>query len=168
MHEIVSLLTEAPRNPYSSIHPRDPRSSSSLFDNYPGADAKSRPASSDAPTKPGYGYGGNGAGSPYMNGGAQTNGGGFRPATPNSKYVPAQTLANMPFHGFPSRMKIRHPMKILATNYPDLAEVNTRTPSSNPSNHKMRTKIPLFCPPKLASSNNSPLPLAMRSAIRPL
>ena len=80
-------LTNISRNPYSSIHPRDPRSSSSLFDNYPGADTRSRPASSESPARPGYGYGGSGVGSPYMNGGAQAGSGGFRPATPNSKYV---------------------------------------------------------------------------------
>lgn len=77
----------SPRNPYSSIHPRDPRSSSSLFDNYPGADTRSRPGSSHSPVRSGYGYGVSGGGSPYMNGGAQTGSGNFRPATPNSKYV---------------------------------------------------------------------------------
>ncbi|KAF7504326.1 hypothetical protein GJ744_002446 [Endocarpon pusillum] len=73
----------ASRNPYSGIHPR---SSSSLFDKYPGpADARSQPGGSHSLVKSGYGYGARAAGSPYMNGGAQSGSGGFRPATPNSK-----------------------------------------------------------------------------------
>ncbi len=89
----TSMLTWPLRNPYSSIHPR----SSSLFDNYPGAaDARSRPKSSQPPVESGYSYRASGAGSPYMNGGAQTGVGGFRPATPNSKYVLSGILGAKP------------------------------------------------------------------------
>ncbi|KAL9109581.1 MAG: hypothetical protein Q9227_005761 [Pyrenula ochraceoflavens] len=78
----------------------DPRSSSSLFENYPGnSDARNRPASgSPARGYGGYSSSGGGIGGPnpysYSNGklGPGVNGGpsnsssdGYRPATPNSK-----------------------------------------------------------------------------------
>ena len=74
------------RIPHSSLHPRDPRASSSLFDSYGGE--RSRP-----PSKSPGGYGGyQGVGNDgHMNGGvgpgAGAGAGGYRSATPNTKYV---------------------------------------------------------------------------------
>ncbi|KAL5360202.1 hypothetical protein BJX96DRAFT_175071 [Aspergillus floccosus] len=75
----------ASRFPRSTLHQRDPRASSSLFDSYGG---DSRPASKSPGRAngpgPGYSYGaypGNG----YMSGGSSTPGGGYRAATPNAK-----------------------------------------------------------------------------------
>ncbi|KAF7119190.1 hypothetical protein CNMCM5793_008934 [Aspergillus hiratsukae] len=69
------------RFPRSSLHQRDPRASSSLFDSYGG---DSRPASRSPASVGGYGYGGYSASNAdgYINGGST---GGFRKATPNAK-----------------------------------------------------------------------------------
>ncbi|KAL8729145.1 MAG: hypothetical protein Q9181_005107, partial [Wetmoreana brouardii] len=65
----------------SSLHQRDPRST--LFDNYTGDRNRNASQSPASGARGGYGYGYTGAtGSEAMNGSA---GGGFRPATPNSK-----------------------------------------------------------------------------------
>lgn len=76
------------RFPHSTLHQRDPRPSSSLFDSYNSGE-RTRPVSR-SPGRIG-GYGGfsgsvNGGG---MNGGLGRPGvgGGYRAATPNSKYV---------------------------------------------------------------------------------
>jgi blocked-early-in-transport protein 1 len=75
----------ASRFPRSTLHQRDPRTSSSLFDSYGG---DSRPASK-SPGRgpgpgPGYSYGAY-PGDGYMSGGSSTPGGGYRAATPNAK-----------------------------------------------------------------------------------
>ncbi|GIK02613.1 protein transport protein bet1 [Aspergillus viridinutans] len=69
------------RFPHSSLHQRDPRASSSLFDSYGGG---SRPASRSPASVGRYSYGGYSASNAdgYMNGGST---GGFRKATPNAK-----------------------------------------------------------------------------------
>jgi uncharacterized membrane protein len=76
----------------SSLHRRDPRASSSLFDSYGG---DSRPASRSPSNVGGYGYGGYpgaGAGTDRpMNGNG--SGGGYRSATPNAKFVLPSTVA---------------------------------------------------------------------------
>ncbi|KAL8658810.1 MAG: hypothetical protein Q9202_007413 [Teloschistes flavicans] len=65
----------------SSLHQRDPRST--LFDGYTGDRNKNASQSPVAGSRGGYGYGYTGAmGSGAQNGSA---GGGFRPATPNSR-----------------------------------------------------------------------------------
>ncbi|KAL1967268.1 hypothetical protein VTN77DRAFT_3314 [Rasamsonia byssochlamydoides] len=83
---------------HSSLHQRDPRASSSLFDSYSAnsSDPRSRPASTSgrSPGR-GSGYGGysgsvsDGYGYGYMNGSGLGSGssstGGYRAATPNAK-----------------------------------------------------------------------------------
>ncbi|KAB8069570.1 hypothetical protein BDV29DRAFT_182512 [Aspergillus leporis] len=69
----------ASRFPRSSIHQRDPRASSSLFDSYGG---DSRPASRSPGQVGGYGHGGY-SGNGSMSG--SSVGGGYRTATPNAK-----------------------------------------------------------------------------------
>ncbi|RAH64270.1 SNARE domain- containing protein [Aspergillus aculeatinus CBS 121060] len=71
----------ASRFPRSTLHQRDPRASSSLFDSYGG---DSRPASRSPGRIGGYGYGGY---TPPAGEGLGTGGptGGYRTATPNKK-----------------------------------------------------------------------------------
>jgi hypothetical protein len=72
------------RIPHSSLHQRDPRASSSLFDSYNGE--RSQPLGRSPGGYGGYQGAGNGG---HMNGGGgpSPGAGSFRPATPNSKYV---------------------------------------------------------------------------------
>lgn len=83
----------------SNLHQRDSRSA--LFEGYTGAGADNRRPVSTSPSRPGvgggYGYGypsGSGSGTPT---GGPTSGhlgvgkGSYRPATPNSRYVAAQS-----------------------------------------------------------------------------
>jgi len=74
----------ASRIPHSSLHQRDPRASSSLFDSYNGE--RSQPPSRSPGSYGGYQGAGNGG---HMNGGGGpgpgAGAGSFRPATPNSK-----------------------------------------------------------------------------------
>ncbi|KAA8647503.1 hypothetical protein EYZ11_012433 [Aspergillus tanneri] len=72
----------ASRFPRSTLHQRDPRAASSLFDTYGG---NSRPTSRSPGQMGGYGYGGYpGSGNEgSLNGSAM--GGGYRSATPNAK-----------------------------------------------------------------------------------
>lgn len=79
------------RFPHSNLHQRDPRASSSLFDAYNGA---SRPASR-SPRPGGYGGYSGSVSDGYTAGGAQAGlgGGGYRAATPNSKYVEGDSAA---------------------------------------------------------------------------
>lgn len=79
------------RFPHSNLHQRDPRASSSLFDAYNGA---SRPASR-SPRPGGYGGYSGSVSDGYTAGGAQSGlgGGGYRAATPNSKYVEGDSAA---------------------------------------------------------------------------
>lgn len=76
------IFIMASRIPHSSLHPRDPRASSSLFDSYSGE--RSRPPSKSPSGYGGYQGAGNGG---HMNGGVGpgAGAGGYRSATPNTK-----------------------------------------------------------------------------------
>ena len=71
------------RFPHSTLHQRDPRATSSLFDSY--SAGGNSPSDSRSPGRPGgYGYGGySGTPNGSLGGGSSS----FRTATPNSKYV---------------------------------------------------------------------------------
>ncbi|KAL1985543.1 hypothetical protein VTN96DRAFT_7763 [Rasamsonia emersonii] len=76
----------ASRFPHSSLHQRDPRASSSLFDSYSGSSTgRSRPASRSPGRVGGYGGYSGSISDGYMNGGLSTGSTGYRAATPNSK-----------------------------------------------------------------------------------
>lgn len=83
--QLIELLA---RFPHSSLHQRDPRASSSLFDSYNGGSTdRSRTASRSPGRVGGYGGYSGSISDGYMNGGMSSGSTGYRAATPNSKYV---------------------------------------------------------------------------------
>ncbi|KAK2793613.1 protein transport protein bet1 [Onygenales sp. PD_10] len=87
----------ASRFPHSSLHQRDPRASSSLFDSYGGGSSDRNRQPSRSPGRVG-GYGFSGSPNGHLD---AAGAGSYRAATPNSKYVCSPPFFDIGSRGVP-------------------------------------------------------------------